>query len=62
MTKEKSIFETIADVIDKRKGNGASDENLIEYLEHLKDVWKNNHQVFEFCGLCIESIEKYPIN
>jgi hypothetical protein len=58
--KTKSIFETLAAVIDNRQKRGATDENLIDYLEHLKEVWKENHQVVEFCGLCIETIQDIP--
>jgi hypothetical protein len=60
--KTKSIFETLAAVIDNRQKCGATDENLIDYLEHLKGVHKENPQVYEFCCMCIETINDIPQN
>ena len=39
----KTPIQAIESVLDKRSQRGASDKSLINYLEHLKTVWKSTY-------------------
>jgi hypothetical protein len=59
-TKENPIF-AIERVIDKRLRRGASDKSIIEYLNHLKTVWKSRYMEMQLDDL-ISAVKQTPIN
>ncbi len=59
-TKENPIW-AIERVIDKRLRRGASDKSIIEYLKHLKTVWKSEYMNNAIDGL-IGAVKQTPIN
>jgi hypothetical protein len=59
-TKENPIL-AIERVIDKRLQRGASDKSIVEYLNHLKTVWKSRYMEMQLDDL-ISAVRQTPIN
>lgn len=59
-TKENPL-RAIERVIDKRLRRGASDKSIIEYLNHLKTVWKSRYMETQLDDL-IGAVRQAPIN
>lgn len=42
------VINAIERVIDKRSVRGASDEDIVKYLLHLRNTWKNDKVILNF--------------
>lgn len=56
----KTPIEAIETVLDKRFQRGASDQSLINWLEHLKTIWKSRYMQDCLDGF-IDAIKQTPI-
>ena len=57
----KNIIEAIEAVLDKRSLNGASDNNLISWLNQLKTTWKDNRYILNCIDGFIDAIKQTPL-
>ena len=63
MTAYTKYINAIERVLDKRTGKGASDSNLISWLQHLKTrVWGNSPYMVGTLEGFIDAIKQTPIN
>jgi len=59
--KIEEIIESIQNVIIKRSERGATDEQLIKWIDHLiKDVWNNTPALVNVCNEFIDAIKQTP--
>lgn len=59
--KKEVITRSIENVIIKRAERGATDEQLIKWIDHLKkDVWNNTPELVNVCNGFIDAIKQTP--
>lgn len=51
-------IHAIERVLDKRSQRGASDQSLVNWLDHLKSIWKYSHKTID--GF-IDAIKQTPL-